>query len=359
MTLLLAGPTPGLDGHRSVIIIGMPSRKRTSEQTEADVLVASRRRCALCFGLFGDLDQKRGQIAHVDRDPSNAAFENLAFLCLPHHDEYDTKTSQSKRFVPKELIAHRDRLYDRVGRELDDERQSQSSQSTVPTSPPGHDARREACIELERDAGFLVERLTSHARLEPDEQMLSATIKRFEANIGLVRRDLRLTQAVRDFAHECKIVLSDQGLFDRPAQRITELQELRSYFDAFVSEIDRFAFGNAQSAPRVASVESAPFFSLVGGSFSAGVMDFQVRNDGAPVTVLAFETSTPGCRIRQWYPNSLPKGELLRAAVDLDRPEPRACSFRLRVRDHAGTERQYRLDLDRISSPQRFDFAEL
>jgi hypothetical protein len=91
----------------------MSSRRRTPEDTETEVLIASRRRCALCFGLFDDLDQKRGQIAHVDRDASNANFDNLAFLCLPHHDEYDSRTSQSKRFTPAELTRYRERLYER------------------------------------------------------------------------------------------------------------------------------------------------------------------------------------------------------------------------------------------------------
>ncbi len=343
----------------------MASRKRTPEQTEADVLIASRRRCALCFGFFGDLDQKRGQIAHVDRDPSNADFDNLAYLCLPHHDEYDSKTSQSKRFTPAELIAYRKRLYERMGEGVEEHPQAlQLPQSPVAAvASPAANARQEACIELERDAGVLVERLTSHGRLESDEQMLWATIKRFEDNIGLVRRDQGLTQAIRDFAHQCKIILSEKGMFDRPPQeRLAELAELRGHFDAFVSEIDRFVTdGQQPAASRVSAsrLETAPFFSLMSGSFSAGVMDFHVRNDGQPVTVLAFETNTLGCRIRQWYPTSLPTNEVLRAAVDLNHPEPRACVFNLRVRDRAGSERLYELRLDRESSPQRFDFVEL
>lgn len=86
-------------------------RKPPSEEAETDILFNSRRRCALCFGLFSDLSPKRGQIAHVDRDSSNSEYENLCFLCLPHHDEYDSKTSQSKRFTPSELARHREALY--------------------------------------------------------------------------------------------------------------------------------------------------------------------------------------------------------------------------------------------------------
>ncbi|WP_157682237.1 phage integrase SAM-like domain and Arm DNA-binding domain-containing protein [Mucilaginibacter mallensis] len=33
---------------------------------------------------------------HLDHNPSNNSIDNLAFLCFDHHDQYDTKTSQSK-----------------------------------------------------------------------------------------------------------------------------------------------------------------------------------------------------------------------------------------------------------------------
>jgi hypothetical protein len=345
----------------------MTSRKQTPPQTEADVLITSRRRCALCYGLFGDLDQKRGQIAHVDRDPSNSAFQNLAFLCLPHHDEYDSKTSQSKRFTSTELLKYRDLLYERLGKGVTDEHaemaSAPSSRDSAPLTPSPRDAaRQEACVELERDAGYLVERLSSWARLEADEQVLWATVKRFESNVGLVRRDQRLTQAVRDFAHQCMILLSDKGMFDLPQQRPAELRELRAFFDAFILEVDRFASGGYETTGRVpsaTSIDVTPFFSLVGASFSAGVLDLHVRNDGAPVTCLNFETSTPGCHIRQWYPTSLPTKELFRAMVDLDKPEMPSCVFRMRVRDRGGVERAFQMSLDRRSSPQRFDFIEI
>ncbi|MGF1619286.1 MAG: hypothetical protein ACFCUR_01585 [Rhodomicrobiaceae bacterium] len=52
-----------------------------------------------------------GQIAHVDQDSSNNSEDNLVFLCLTHHDQYDSKTSQSKNFTKKELLHYRDELY--------------------------------------------------------------------------------------------------------------------------------------------------------------------------------------------------------------------------------------------------------
>jgi hypothetical protein len=54
---------------------------------------------------------RQGQIAHINRDPSDSRFENLVFLCFEHHDDYDTKRSQSKGFLPEEVRKYRDLLY--------------------------------------------------------------------------------------------------------------------------------------------------------------------------------------------------------------------------------------------------------
>jgi hypothetical protein len=80
----------------------------TSQQ---EVLEKSARRCCLCYGLHGDLSTKSGQIAHLDRNRRNNVVDNLAFLCLEHHDEYDTRTSQSKGWTMKEVKRYRDALY--------------------------------------------------------------------------------------------------------------------------------------------------------------------------------------------------------------------------------------------------------
>ncbi len=80
-----------------------PARKSVPQLTQANILVESHRRCAMCFHLEGDLAQKSGQLAHIDRDRSNDVEQNLVFLCLAHHDEYDAKQSQSKGWQPAEL----------------------------------------------------------------------------------------------------------------------------------------------------------------------------------------------------------------------------------------------------------------
>lgn len=101
--------------------------------------------------------------------------------------------------------------------------------------------RFEKCVELERDAGVLVERLGNWARIEAEQDTLWEIIKRFELNAGIVRRDLKLTQAIRDFAQRCKIFVSDKGMFDRPPrERMKEVEDLDNHYRAFLKELDRF-----------------------------------------------------------------------------------------------------------------------
>ena len=85
------------------------------EDIQGQVLLLSRRRCCICFGLNGNVDIKPGQIAHLDHDNANNEIDNLAFLCLQHHDEYDSETSQSKSLRESEVKQFRKELYDNVG----------------------------------------------------------------------------------------------------------------------------------------------------------------------------------------------------------------------------------------------------
>lgn len=91
-----------------------PSRKRNHPHVETAVLAKSARRCVLCFYLNGDLTEKLGQIAHLDADRTNGTEDNLAWMCLPHHSLFDSKTSQHKNYTIPEVKAARARLYNLV-----------------------------------------------------------------------------------------------------------------------------------------------------------------------------------------------------------------------------------------------------
>ena len=86
-------------------------RRKVPEAIQTKIFMMSRRRCSVCFGLERDASRKRGQIAHLDGNPANDHPDNLAYLCLEHHDEYDGKTSQSKGLTVQEVKEYRNELY--------------------------------------------------------------------------------------------------------------------------------------------------------------------------------------------------------------------------------------------------------
>lgn len=67
-------------------------RRHILTANELSVLDRSRRRCAICFHLNGDLTEKHGQIAHL-------------------HSVYDSKTSQHKNYIESEAKKARNDLY--------------------------------------------------------------------------------------------------------------------------------------------------------------------------------------------------------------------------------------------------------
>lgn len=96
------------------MVIKKLPRKRTHTDVETAVLAKSARRCALCYHLEGDLTEKIGQIVHLDGDRTNSVEDNLAWMCLPHHSVFDSKTSQHKNFTISEVKAARRKLYELV-----------------------------------------------------------------------------------------------------------------------------------------------------------------------------------------------------------------------------------------------------
>lgn len=93
-------------------------RKRLRPPVADFVAIASRRRCCFCYAHDGDFGRKAGQLAHIDHDRTNDSASNLAYLCLPHHNDYDSGTSQAKGLTPGELRAYKRALEDEVVRRL-------------------------------------------------------------------------------------------------------------------------------------------------------------------------------------------------------------------------------------------------
>lgn len=87
------------------------ARKKIPSTIQADVVIKSRRRCALCVGIDGNSGECSGQIAHLNGNNTDNRFENLVWLCLNHHDRFDSTTSQTKNYTPIEVRIYRDKLY--------------------------------------------------------------------------------------------------------------------------------------------------------------------------------------------------------------------------------------------------------
>lgn len=87
-------------------------RKKISAETETQMLMSCGRRCCLCFFLEGNTGVRDGQIAHIDGASSNNKADNLVWLCLEHHNQYDSRTSQTKNITPHEIKKYRSNLHD-------------------------------------------------------------------------------------------------------------------------------------------------------------------------------------------------------------------------------------------------------
>jgi|ERR1700733_128092 hypothetical protein len=96
-------------------------RKKISPETQARILAESRRRCAVCWGLDRDITRKKGQLAHLGKDPSKTSYSDLVFLCFDHHDEFDSTTRQSKNLTREEIEHYRDELVDELERQWADD----------------------------------------------------------------------------------------------------------------------------------------------------------------------------------------------------------------------------------------------
>jgi len=109
-------------------------RNRLPISVEQKVLVRSTRRCCLCVFLDRRDEVTKGQIAHLNQNRNDHRLANLVWLCLDHHDDYDSRTSQSKGFTAAEVKAYRDRLYARD--DLDNERRALSRSLKCEMRPP-------------------------------------------------------------------------------------------------------------------------------------------------------------------------------------------------------------------------------
>ncbi|WP_313195997.1 hypothetical protein [Shinella zoogloeoides] len=112
------------------------ARKHMPADNVKATLIESRRRCCVCYALERNNKVRKGQIAHLDQDNSNHNKGNLAWLCFDHHDEYDGKTSQSKKLTIQEVKLYKRELLEWVNVFLVPER---SAEGPPKPEEAGHD----------------------------------------------------------------------------------------------------------------------------------------------------------------------------------------------------------------------------
>lgn len=115
----------------------MVKRKHLPIKVAEEVLVICRRRCCLCFFLQDDKRERKGQIAHLNQRSDDNRVENLVWLCLEHHDAFDSTTRQSKGYTAGEVRRYRDELIAEFGALPTEESSKKIAQEVVAESEAG------------------------------------------------------------------------------------------------------------------------------------------------------------------------------------------------------------------------------
>jgi hypothetical protein len=177
-------------------------RKPLSPNVELLVLANSRRRCCFCFGLYQDVSVKQGQIAHLDRDSGNSEADNLAYICLPHHDWFDARFRQSKGATTAEAKCFREKLYAEFRRR--DETGYEACDRSVPA---------EALVRPLSDRSDFPSIVKSHSE---DTELLLFNSERFVMDVVLHTRDGRFDGPETMTGGEIFLCLAPLMLGDAP-----------------------------------------------------------------------------------------------------------------------------------------------
>lgn len=86
-------------------------RTKVPKSIRRSTLLQSKRVCCLCYHFRNKTKAIRGQFAHIDHNPQNNDVDNIAWLCLEHHDEYDGTNGLTARITEDEVKAARSNLY--------------------------------------------------------------------------------------------------------------------------------------------------------------------------------------------------------------------------------------------------------
>jgi hypothetical protein len=174
----------------------MVKRRKIEQKREAHILDRGRRRCPVCFALNGISDLQPGQISHLDHNPSNNDPDNIAFLCLVHHDQYDGKTSQSKGLTIAEVKEYRSLLDEwimthlPIKKEKETERKPESLKSIAGVARRAdekQDTQGNPNVEMDENAKRILRSITEAKITRSQSRILGIIVEQY-SGMGLPRR---------------------------------------------------------------------------------------------------------------------------------------------------------------------------
>jgi predicted nucleotide-binding protein len=168
------------------------SRKLPTQDVD-DVLIKSRRRCALCYAS-GDATLKSGNIAHIEplRAHRDETADNLIFLCTKHLRE--THERKPKAPTAMQLRAWRARLYEAISKK------DHTRRTSRPKAIIAHGRDRAVTREI---ADFLTDRdvepIILTDRRDSGISMLERLDSRLSADFAIVVVDMPASKNLNVF----------------------------------------------------------------------------------------------------------------------------------------------------------------
>jgi hypothetical protein len=231
-------------------------RRNPATSVETQVLTASQRKCCLCYYLAEVRTHRKGQIAHLNQDPSNSDFENLVWLCLEHHDEFDSQTSQSKGFTVQEVKTYRDRLYRELGSVPENENQIRKELKPIEMLP---DELRSVVKQSNGQLDYL---------LTPWRVVAWQDVSKFLFAFKSSNRCDGICRIERLFLRDGRVAVICSAIKDAPGQSITNTLEEIAFQVCANFEID---------PAKLVWIEHYPFYPNSNGELEWSLVSFQSR----------------------------------------------------------------------------------
>lgn len=296
------------------------NRKKVPTAAATEVLTLSRRRCCICFCLENDSGPKAdGQIAHIDRKPADSGADNLVYLCLRHHDMYDTIRRQSRGMTASEVKYYRTELYRRLGTQSPDSAKQPpvTQERIIPSQTLAQDCKTHG-VQVGEVIDFVLGEATRHPMLFACA--FSSIPLVFRQNILLLTWDLTCATAERLLDRKQAYPLNDLWNDCLSAYRQATILAYRQRgASVFVSDVESRrsvavyrrlvdAARTFLSALEGTQITGASLYSSLGSLLEEAKLAFASEDLGAAIARMEALLSTVHKMILQYAPTGVPAG---------------------------------------------------